>query len=257
MTKITEFDKKVISMYNEENQSTYEIAKQLDTYPNKIRRTLKKHGYDLKDRSEAQRVALEAGRSTHPTAGKERSMKERVAISSSLVNYWDSMSDKERKKRVDTAKANWSKLTDKQKELMRSKGIAAIRVAASEGSKLEKIFQKRIEEVGHVVELHKMLIPAENLEIDLYISRLKTIIEVDGPSHFLPIWGDEKLQKQVNADLRKSGTLLSKGYTVIRVKSLGQESLAKKEQLIEQVLTHLSEIDKKFPPRSKRFIEVE
>jgi hypothetical protein len=61
----------------------------------------------------------------------------------------------------------------------------------------------------------------------------------------------------VNADLRKSGVLLSKGYAVIRVKSLGQESLAKKEQLIEQVLTHIYEIDKAFPPRNKRFIEVE
>jgi len=252
-----EFDKKVIEMYNDKNQSTYEIAKQLDTYPNKIRRTLKKHGYNLKDRSEAQRVALASGRSKHPTAGKERTMKERVAISSSLVNYWDSMSDKERERRVAMAKDNWSKMTDKQKELMRSKGIAAIRAAASEGSKLEKILQKRIEDVGYVVELHKMLIPVENLEIDLYISRLKTIIEVDGPSHFLPIWGEDKLQKQVNADLRKSGVLLSKGYVVIRVKSLGQESLAKQEQLIERVKTHLGEIDSKFPPRSKRFIEVE
>lgn len=254
---MTEFDKQVIRMYNEENQSTYEIAKQLDTYPNKIRRTLKKHGYDLKDRSEAQKVALASGRSTHPTAGKERSMEERVAISSSLVDYWENMSQKERKKRVQTAKNNWKKLTERQKETMRQRGIAAIRQAASEGSKLEKIFQQRIEAAGYPVEPHKLIIPAENLEIDLYIPRLKTIIEVDGPSHFLPIWGEEKLQKQVNADLRKSGALLSKGYAVIRVKSLGQESLAKRESLIEQVLTHIYEIEDKFPPRSKRFIEVE
>lgn len=254
---MTEFDKQVIRMYNEENQSTYEIAKQLDTYPNKIRRTLKKHGYDLKDRSEAQKVALASGRSTHPTAGKERSIEERVAISSSLVDYWENMSDKERNKRVRTAKSNWKKMSARQKEIMRQRGIAAIRQAASEGSKLEKIFQQRIERAGYHVEPHKVIIPAENLEIDLYIPRLKTIIEVDGPSHFLPIWGEEKLQKQVNADLRKSGALLSKGYAVIRVKSLGQESLAKREQLIEQVLTHISEIENKFPPRSKRFIEVE
>lgn len=254
---MNEFDKTVITMYNEKNQSTYEIAKALETYPNKIRRTLKKYGYDLKDRSEAQRVALEMGRSTHPTAGKQRTKEERIAISSSLVDYWDNMSDKERGLRVKLAKDNWNKMSDKQKELMRSKGIAAIRVAASEGSKLEKIFKARIEDIGYNVEPHKMLIPAEKLEIDLYIPRLKTIIEVDGPSHFLPIWGEEKLQKQVNADLRKSGVLLSKGYVVIRVKSLGQESLAKKESLIEQVLTHLSEIDDEFPPRSKRFIEVE
>jgi very-short-patch-repair endonuclease len=252
-----EFDKQVIELYNEKHQSTYEIAKQLDTYPNKIRRTLLKHGYELKDRSSAQKVALEQGRSTHPTAGKKRTVEERVSISQSLVDYWDKMSDKERSKRIKVAKANWKKMSARQKELMRAKGIAAIREAASSGSKLEKFFQKRIEEAGYNVEPHKLLIPAENLEIDLYIPRLKTIIEVDGPSHFLPIWGDEKLQKQVNADLRKSGVMLSKGYAVIRVKSLGQESLAKREQLIEQVLTHISEIDRKFPPRSKRFIEVE
>jgi very-short-patch-repair endonuclease len=167
------------------------------------------------------------------------------------------MSDKEHEKRVKTAKDNWSKMSDEQKETMRAKGIAAIRTAASEGSKLEKIFESTIEKSGYRVELHKMIIPAEKLEIDLYIPRLKTIIEVDGPSHFLPIWGEEKLQKQVNADLRKSGVLLSKGYVVIRVKSLGQESLVKRESLIEQVLTHLQNIDNEFPPKSKRFIEVE
>jgi very-short-patch-repair endonuclease len=69
--------------------------------------------------------------------------------------------------------------------------------------------------------------------------------------------GRRKVAEAVNADLRKSGALLSKGYAVIRVKSLGQESLAKREQLIEQVLTHIYEIEDKFPPRSKRFIEVE
>ena len=105
--------------------------------------------------------------------------------------------------------------------------------------------------------LRRGLIPVEKLEIDLYIPSLKTIIEVDGPSHFLPIWGDEKLQKQINADLRKNGSLLSKGFVVIRVKSLGQESLAKKEQLITDVLDHLTSIEKKFPIKSKRFIEVE
>jgi very-short-patch-repair endonuclease len=252
-----EFDEKVIDMYTNKNQSTYDIAEELDTYPNKVRRTLKKHGYELKSRSEAQAAALTSGRSTHPTAGKKRTLKERVAISSSLVDYWERMSDDERKRRVETAKTNWDKMSDQQKESMRSKGIAAIRTAASEGSKLEKVMQESIEAVGHVVELHKMLIPSEKLEIDLYIPSLKTIIEVDGPSHFLPIWGEDKLKKQVNADLRKSGTLLTKGYAVIRVKSLGQESLAKREQLVKQVIIHLSEIDERFPPRSKRFIEVE
>ena len=91
----------------------------------------------------------------------------------------------------------------------------------------------------------------------MYIHDLKTIIEIDGPSHFLPIWGEDKLQKQINADLRKSGALLSKGYAVVRVKSLGQESLSKREQLVADVIEILNKISNKFPPKSKRFIEVE
>ena len=252
-----DFEQKVIDMYNNDNFSTYEIAKHLETYPNKIRRTLIKHNIPLKNKSEAQKNALESGRSAHPTMGKKRSREERLKISSSLVDYWREMSDKERAKRVKMAKKNWKSMTAQQKENMRSKGIAAIRTAATEGSKLEKFIQSRLEKDGFRVKMHEMIIPSENLEIDLYIPELKTIIEVDGPSHFLPIWGDDKLQKQVNADLRKSGTLLSKGYVVIRVKSLGSESLAKKESIIEQVLQKLNSIKGKFPARSKRFIEVE
>ena len=144
-----------------------------------------------------------------------------------------------------------------RKETMRAKGIAAIQLAATNGSKLEQFIKNALSKNGYSCESHVMIIPSENLEIDLYVRDLKTIIEVDGPSHFLPIWGEDKLQKQINADLRKSGTLLSKGYVVIRVKSLGQESLSKREELLNSVLDSLSSIKKKFPPRSKRFIEVE
>ncbi|MBG88407.1 MAG: hypothetical protein CMO80_16110 [Verrucomicrobiales bacterium] len=254
---MNDFDKKVIKLYNEDDHSTYEIAKRMKTYPNKIRRTLIKHGYELKNKSEAQKVALEKGRSSHPTMGKTRSREEKIKISSGLVGYWEEMSDSERAKRAKIAKDNWKKMTSEQKENMRSKGIAAIRTAATEGSKLEKFIQSRLQKAGYSVKMHELIIPAENLEIDLYIPELKTIIEVDGPSHFLPIWGEEKLQKQINADLRKSGSLLSRGYVVIRVKSLGQESLSKKEEIIETVEEVLSSVKTKFPKRSKRFIEVE
>jgi very-short-patch-repair endonuclease len=254
---MSDFDKKVINMYTKHNRSTYEIAKEMNTYPNKIRRTLIKHGYELKNKSAAQKAALKSGRSSHPTEGKERSNSEKIAISKSLVNYWEDMNDTEKARRVELAKSNWKKMPQEQKEKMRSKGIAAIRAAAKEGSKMEKFFEKKIMDSGYSVKMHEVIIPAENLEIDLHIPDLNTIIEVDGPSHFLPIWGEEKLQKQVNADLRKSGALLSKGYAVIRVKSLGQESLSKREELADQVINHLNRIKKKFPPRSKRFIEVE
>lgn len=254
---MNDFDKKVIKMYNKEDMSTYQIAEIMDTYPNKVRRTLKKHGYDLKSKSSAQSNALKSGRREHPTKGKARTLAEKVKISSGLSSYWEEMSEVERDRRSEQARDRWNGMTEEQKESMKQKRVQAIQKSAREGSKLEKFLEERLNDSGYSVRMHQIIIPAENLEIDLYIPDLKTIIEVDGPSHFLPIWGEDKLQKQINADLRKSGALLSKGYAVIRVKSLGQESLSKREQIAETVLDCLSKINKKFPPKSKRFIEVE
>ena len=252
-----DFEQKVIDMYNNDNFSTYEIAKHLETYPNKIRRTLIKHNIPLKNKSEAQKNALESGRSAHPTMGKKRSREERLIISSSLVDYWGEMSDKERAKRVKIAKQNWKSMPAQQKENMRSKGIAAIRTAATEGSKLEKFIQSRLEKDGFRVKMHEMIIPSENLEIDLYIPELKTIIEVDGPSHFLPIWGDDHLRKQEQFDLKKNGTLLSRGFVIIRVKALNSVSLSRNKKLLDKIIEHLESIKESFPSKSRRFIEVE
>lgn len=251
-------DKRIIKMYNEDNKSTYEIAESLGTYPNKIRRTLNKHGIPLKNKSSAQKNALETGRSPHPTEGKKRSLNEKVRISDGLMKYWEEMSKEDKKKRVEQAKKRWNNMSNKQKENMRAKGIEAIQKSAKEGSKLERFILKRLSDLGYETRFHeKNLIPSENLEIDLYIPELKTIIEVDGPSHFLPIWGEERLQKQINADLRKSGSILSRGYIIIRIKTLGFESVKRKEDIIEKIANHLKNIEKKFPNRSKRFIEVE
>ena len=254
---MNKLDTSIIKMYNEENKSTYEIAEALGTYPNKIRRTLKKHGYELKNKRLAQQNALKSGRSPHPTMGKTRSLEEKIKISGGLVDYWEGMSDEEREERSEQAKTRWKEMSNEQKENMRAKGIEAIQKSAKEGSKLERFLLERLNGLGYEVKFHQMLIPAEKLEIDLYIPKLKTIIEVDGPSHFLPIWGEERLQKQMNADLRKSGTLLSRGYVVVRVKTVGFESIKRKEDIIEQIAFHLANIEEKFPKRSKRFIEVE
>ena len=102
-----------------------------------------------------------------------------------------------------------------------------------------------------------MLFPTEKLEIDLYIADIKTIIEIDGPSHFLPIWGDEHLQKQEQFDLKKNGTLLTRGYVIIRVKALNAMSLKRNKDLLDTIIETLGSIKKRFPSKSNRFIEVE
>jgi very-short-patch-repair endonuclease len=252
------FEDDVVRLYNKEDKSTYEIADLLDTYPNKIRRILKKHGYELKNRSEAQKNALQNGRTEHPTKGKQRSYDEKLKISSKLCEYWDTIDEDEKERRINTAKENWANMTQSQREMISSLAIQAIQKAGKEGSKIEKFLHRKLVDLGYSVEFHKKnLIPNENLEIDLYIPSLKTIIEIDGPSHFLPVWGEEKLQKQIKADLDKNGLILSKGYVIIRLKALKAISFSERHNLVLQLKKILENISHTFPQRSKRYIEVD
>ena len=251
--------KKIIDLYTKENKSTYDIAIEFNTYPNKIRRLLIKNGVELKDKSEAQKNAIQTGKSTHPTMGKKRSQEEKLKISRSIKNYWSDMDDQTYDSKVKQAKKRWENMPDADKNKMLDAAIKAIQIAGKEGSKLEKYLYKELTNAGYRVDFHKKyLIQNENLEIDMYLPDLKTIIEVDGPSHFLPIWGEEKLQKQIKADNNKSGLILSKGLIIIRIKNLSDSvCLADREKLRLDLLKTLGTIEDAFPPKSKRYIEIE
>ena len=235
----------VIQSYKE-GASTYDIAKEYGTNPNRIRRLLKREGVKLRSKSDAQKNAIATGKVEHPTKGKKRTKEERLAISSSAVRYWNDMSDKEREKRRKQAEENWKKMSPAQREAMQKKGNAEIRKAAIKGSKLEREVQKFVAGAGYRFQAHKKdLIPQKNYEIDLYIPELRTIIEVDGLSHFAPIWGEEALRKQEGFDAEKDGVLLTKGFQLIRIENLSSSmalsKLAKLEEELVKVLTEISE----------------
>ena len=230
----------VIKMYRD-GSSPYQIAEHFGTYTNKIRRMLIKAKEPLRDKSEAQKQAIESGRANHPTEGRQRTEKEKMAISSSAVRHWSKMTEEERNKRKEKSKESWNKMSPETKKLMRKKANEKIRRAAKEGSKLEKEIQNMLNRAGYKYQAHKKdLIPTKKLEIDLYIPELKTIIEVDGLSHFEPIWGEEQLEKQQEFDIQKDGVLLSKGFKVIRIENRGSSmaisKLSKLEQEINEIL---------------------
>lgn len=249
----------VVTMYTEQDKSTYEIAEKFNTYPNKIRRILIKQGVVLKTKSEAQKNAIENGTAKHPTDGKERTQEEKLKISSGLKNYWDNMSQEMYDARVQQSKTRWENMSDIDKDKMMTAAIKSIQIAGKEGSKLEKFIYEEITKGGYTVQYHKkQLIQNQDMELDMYIPALKTIIEVDGPSHFLPIWGEEKLQKQIKADTQKTGLILSKGMVIIRIKNLSDSvCLADREKLRLDILKRLSIIEKSFPAKSERYIEIE
>jgi len=252
-------EKEIVKLYTKNNKSTYELAELFDTYPNKIRRILIKNGVEIKDKSEAQKNALKKGVAKIPTKGMKRSKEEKLKISETMRQHWSNMDDKTYAKRVKMAKDRWDKMTDVSKEMMMQSAIKAIQLAGKEGSKLEKFLRKELASNGYKVEAHKKtIIQNENLEIDMYFPELNTVIEIDGPSHFLPIWGEEKLQKQIKADSHKTGLILSKGMAIIRVKTLSDSlSLSAQEELKNKLLETLSKIKQSFPKKSERYIEIE
>src|SRR4051794_18460892 len=102
--------------YDEEMYSTYEIAKACHTYPNKVRRALRKYGIPLRNKREAQIVALETGRHEHPTQGKHRTETEKKKIAEGVSKSWAGISDEVRNRRVLLAKQQWEDMSPEQRE---------------------------------------------------------------------------------------------------------------------------------------------
>jgi len=248
----------VIKQYRS-NKSTYEIAKDLGTYPNKIRRILIKNGEEVRDKSKAQTVALQTGRHKHPTKGKKRTDEEKIKISDGMALHWETMDEEERNHRISLAKRQWEEMSDVERDNLRRSAAQAVRLASREGSKSEKFLREGLTDAGYDVIFHKKgLIPNQNLEIDLFIPELKTAVEVDGPAHFFPIWGEANLNHHIKADAEKNGLLLAMGYVVIRVKHLTKNISNKTQRnLLAAVSEQLTQIRDEFPGKSKRFIELE
>lgn len=249
----------IIEYYVNQEKSTYETAELLNTNPTKIRRALKFLGVHIRGYAEAQANALASGRSSHPTKGRSLSSKHKHKIGRSRSEAWAALSDEEREKIAKMNKAQWDAMSSSQKEDLRKLAVEAVREASKSGSKSERYLKNTLESDGYTVMFHKTnLVPGSNLEVDLFLPEVKTAIEIDGPSHFLDIWGAEKLQKQQNADNAKQGILLSHGYAIIRVRQLDKNvSLTKMADLSEAVLHELKAIEKEFPKPGNRLIEIE
>lgn len=247
----------VLALYNQ-GQSPYEIAEKLNTYPNKIRRMLKKVT-KIRGKSEAQSKALSSGRKKHPTKGVLLSQEQKVILGNKAIDRWKNMSEEEYERRVAIGKTRWSNMDEKTKEKMREKSLVALRQSAKEGSKAENFIKNELPKHGFSVTYHKTgLIPNHQMEVDLFIPELKTVIEIDGPTHFFPIWGEQRLQKHIKADTEKAGLLLNHGYVLIRVKCLIKHfGIAHGNNLLEAILVELKKINENFPDKDNRYIEIE
>ena len=229
--------------YVVKERSDRDIAEERGTYSNRIRRLRIKWGIPSRDKSEAQAIALQKGRHSHPTKGKPRPEETRLRISEALATAWSEKTGEERARHAERAKHQWETTSEATKELMRQKAAVAVREAAESGSKFERFLFEELTGKGYKVEFHKDdLLPNEKLHLDLYLPEKRVAIEVDGIAHFEPIWGEEYLQKRRSADLQKTGLVLQLGLVFIRIKQTSKSlSEKKKRAVLAQILSVLQE----------------
>lgn len=205
--------------YEVDKKSFADIAAFTGTYANKIRRDAIKLKIKIRDKSEAQKNALNSGKSDHPTRGKKRPDNVKQKIGLSVLHSWENLDDKEIENRKIKARINWVNKSDNEKADILRQANAAVREASKTGSKLERFLLNKLLESGLNVEFHKeQSILNTKLQIDLFIPKLNVAIEVDGPSHFEPVWGDDALKRNRKYDDKKTGLILGKGLYLIRIK---------------------------------------
>jgi len=248
---------KLIKLY-EEGKSIRDIATILNTYPNKIARELKKAGKELRTKEEAAKMAVENGKMKCPTRGKKRTEEEKIKIGTARAKKWASMSEEELEEFKKNAQERWNAQTPEEKIHKQQLAGEALRKASIEGSKAEKYLYEHLTKAGYSVIMHKVgLVPGEKYEVDIYLPDMLTIIEIDGPQHFLPVFGEESLKRTIKYDTIKNGALIGKGFCVIRVKYLLKHvSVVNNDRLLHLIKSE-TKIEAKFPDKEHRLIEVE
>lgn len=255
----------VIKKYKE-GLSPYEIAEWYNSigikcYANKIRRCLQRSGVILRSKSDAQKEALEHGRMQHPTKGRKRTTAEKLKISQSISDTWKNLSDEERRQRSQISKDKWDRMTQEEKEALKSAAARAIRQSAETGSKIEKYLLVELRKLNYKVDFHsRSILYTQKLQVDLFLPEVNSgvVIEVDGPSHFEPVWGQEALERTLLADQEKNGLLLGRGFVVIRLRtSASNISLAYQKRLLDKLVAVLDNIkDKGRLPIEERLIYI-
>ena len=229
----------IIKRYDS-GESLGEIAKALGTYKNAIYRIVKKYG-KIRDKSEAQSLVLAQNKKEHPTKGKHRTEEERRKISQGKYEAWQEYSDQELADLSKKGKDSWEKLSKDEQNARLTAAQEGSRRASREGSKIEIYVQNLLNINGFKTLWHTKVLQTD-LEVDLFLPALNIAVEVNGPSHYENIWGDDKLKAQKKADHEKYATLTAFGVKVIRIKYLVSKlTFQVKEKLEKELIAIINE----------------
>ena len=111
-----ELEQYIRKEYETNKKSFAVIAKELETYPNKMVRLAKRFNIPIRDKSTAQSLALKSGRQAHPTKGMIRDEVTKNKIGKSVSKNWEHLSDFEKEYRSQIGKDSWDKKSEFEKK---------------------------------------------------------------------------------------------------------------------------------------------
>lgn len=246
----------LIKEYVEKERSTSSIAAELNTFPETINRALRKFGIPKRTKGEALATAYKTGSKEHPTKGKKSSKETKLAISESNYRSWHSKTEEEKQEHAQKSKDLWEQKSKKEQDEFIKSGLAGIKKASKLGSKMEHFLAVELRNNGYNIVFHyKNILANEKLEVDIFVKEVGVAIEIDGPSHFFPVWGEEALEKTQKADLQKMGLILGKGLSIIRIRHFGDTKSDKyKRECLRLLLEALNNIKKQKSPN--KYLEI-
>jgi very-short-patch-repair endonuclease len=257
---LSDSDKKELlkKHYILENKSFADIADMYGTYSNKIRRDAVRLQIKIRDKSAAQKNALKTGKHKHPTKGVKRDDETKNKIGMGVLQSWEKLTDQELEKRKEKVRNAWQNMSENDKANLIKSANDAVRMTSKTGSKLEKFLLTTLLNQGFSVDFHKeQVLVNTKLQIDLFISSINTAIEIDGPSHFLPVWGEEALERAKTYDQKKQGLILGRGWVLIRIKQKKDFSKSRARLIADELINILKTIQNKFPSEDQRTFEIE
>lgn len=218
MAEINEQD--VRRLYLDDGLSMRKVAETLKVPLATLSRFMKKHGISSRNKAQAQKNFLKDN--DHQMKGRKHTAETKKKISSSLGEFWDSLSDEEReevKRKIGAGwKRKWEAMSDQERRLTMEELSSKAKEAQGKGSRLERFIAEELRKRGYTVEERSTNYTAgKDFEVDLALPTERIAIEVDGPTHFLPIYGEEHLAQQRQRDARKDEMINATGYSVLRI----------------------------------------
>lgn len=207
-----------------------------------LSRFMKKNGITSRDKADAQKNYLKDHE--HQMSGKKHSATTKQKISKGLGEFWDKLSDddkEELKRKIGGAwRRKWQQMSDNDRRFMMESLSTKAKETQGQGSRLERFIAEELRKRGYTVEERSVNYTAgRQFEVDIALPKERIALEIDGPTHFLPIHGEEHLAQQQERDARKDELILGMGYNMVRIRDnngpLSRVRIDRIEQAIKEI----------------------